>query len=286
MSAVIIDGKKIASEIQKKLQKEIECFSRKPKLAVILVGDNPASLIYVGNKKKIGEKIGANTETFQLSPVMTQDALIAFIKELNQNDEIDGIIVQLPLPPHFNEDEVLKTLAPEKDVDGLHPKNLGELFINNTDLKPCTPLACLELIESVCHKIEGKTALIIGRSRLVGKPLAQMLLKKNATVIQAHSKTTNMKDLCAVADILITATGKPDLIDPSFIKKGTIVIDVGITRLENNKIIGDLDFDKIKNIAGAITPVPGGVGPMTVTMLFVNLLNAYKKNLAKNKKIV
>ncbi len=286
MSATIIDGKKIASKIQEQLKNEIADLKRKPKLAVILVGDNPASLIYVGNKKKIGEKIGADTEVFQLSPVMTEDALISFVEELNQNENIDGILVQLPLPKHINEDKILEALSPSKDVDGLHPKNLGELFISDTDLKPCTPLACIELIQSACSNIEGKTALIIGRSRLVGKPLAQMLMKKNATVIQAHSKTTNMKELCALADILIAATGKPHLIDPSFVKKGAVVIDVGITRLENNKITGDLDFEEIKKRAGAITPVPGGVGPMTVTMLFVNLLNAYKKHLAKKEETV
>lgn len=284
MSAVIIDGKKMSSKIQEELKNTIATLEKKPKLVVILVGDNPASLIYVGHKKKVGEKIGADTEVFQLSPVMTEDALISFIEELNQNPEIDGILVQLPLPKHFNENKVLSALSPDKDVDGLHPKNLGDLFINDTNLKPCTPLACMELIQSVCPEIEGKTALIIGRSRLVGKPLAQMLLAKNATVIQAHSKTKNMKELCGIADILIAATGKPHLIDPSFVKKGSIVIDVGITRLDDNKITGDLDFEEIKNIAGAITPVPGGVGPMTVTMLFVNLLNAYKKNLAKSPK--
>ncbi len=284
MTGIIINGKEMASKIQDALKTEISSLDRKPKLAVILVGDNPASLIYVGHKKKVGERIGADTEVFQLSPVMTEDALISFIEELNQNKEIDGILVQLPLPKHFNENKVLEALSPEKDVDGLHPKNLGDLFLSDTDLKPCTPLACMELIQSVCPKIEGKTALIIGRSRLVGKPLAQMLLKQNATVIQAHSKTTNMKELCNMADILIAATGKPHLIDPSFIKKGSVVIDVGITRLDDNKIIGDLDFEEIKDVAGFITPVPGGVGPMTVTMLFVNLLIAYKKNLAKSPK--
>ena len=284
MTGIIINGKEMASKIQDALKTEISSLIRKPKLAVILVGDNPASLIYVGHKKKVGEKIGADTEIFQLSPVMTEDALISFIEELNQNKEIDGILVQLPLPKHFNENKVLEALSPEKDVDGLHPKNLGDLFLSDTDLKPCTPLACMELIKSVCPKIEGKTALIIGRSRLVGKPLAQMLLKQNATVIQAHSKTENMKELCNMADILVAATGKPHLIDPSFIKKGAVVIDVGITRLDDNKIVGDLDFEEIKEIAGFITPVPGGVGPMTVTMLFVNLLIAYKKNLAKSPK--
>ena len=188
------------------------------------------------------------------------------------------------LMKYFNENKVLEALSPDKDVDGLHPKNLGDLFLTDADLKPCTPLACMELIRSVCPVIEGKTALIIGRSRLVGKPLAQMLLKENATVIQAHSKTTNLKELCSLSDILIAATGKTNLINPSFVKKGAVVIDVGITRLDNNKITGDLDFEEIKKIAGFITPVPGGVGPMTVTMLFVNLLIAYKKNLAKSPK--
>ncbi len=284
METIIIDGKKMAANIQKQLAEEIQQYERKPKLAVILVGDNPASLIYVANKKKIGERIGADAEVFQLSPVMTEDALIAFIEELNRNKDIDGILVQLPLPSHFNENKVLESLDPEKDVDGLHPKNLGNLFISKTDLKPCTPLACLELIKSVIPNLEGKTALIIGRSRLVGKPLAQMLLAENCTVIQAHSKTKNMPEICQIADIVIAATGKPNLIEKSYIKKGAVLIDVGITRLENNKITGDIDFESMKGIAGAITPVPGGVGPMTVTMLYVNLLKAYKKSFAKTSK--
>lgn len=284
METIIIDGKKIAAKIQEQLKEEIKKYERKPKLAVILVGDNPASLIYVANKKKIGEKIGAEAEVFQLSPIMTDDALISFIEELNQNKNIDGILVQLPLPSHFNENKVLAALSPEKDVDGLHPENLGNLFISTTDLKPCTPLACLELIKSVSPDIEGKTALIIGRSRLVGKPLAQMLLAENCTVIQAHSRTKNMNEICKIADIIVAATGKPNLIEKSYIKKGAILIDVGITRLDNNKITGDIDFESMQGIAGAITPVPGGVGPMTVTMLYVNLLNAYKKNFAKTSK--
>ena len=284
METIIIDGKKMSLQIQEELKKEIESLERKPKLAVILVGDNPASLIYVGNKKKIGEKIGVDTEVFQLSPVMTEDALISFIQELNQNDTIDGILVQLPLPSHFNENKVLESLDPNKDVDGLHPKNLGNLFISTTDLKPCTPLACLELIKSVISDLEGKTALIIGRSRLVGKPLAQMLMAENCTVIQAHSKTKNMSEICKIADIVVAATGKPNLIQNSSIKKGAVLIDVGITRLENKKITGDIDFESMLGIAGAITPVPGGVGPMTVTMLYVNLLNSYKKNFAKSLK--
>ena len=272
----------MSEEIQKALKETIQTLERKPKLAVILVGNNPASLIYVNNKKKIGENIGAETELFHLSPVMTEDALISFIEELNQNKEIDGILVQLPLPPHIDENKVLSALSPDKDVDGLHPDNLGKLFISTTDLKPCTPMACVELIKSVEPNLEGKTALIIGRSRLVGKPLAQMLLNENCTVIQAHSKTKNMAELCSIADILIAATGKPHLIQKSFIKKGAVLIDVGITRLENKKITGDIDFEDMQGIAKAITPVPGGVGPMTVTMLYVNLLTAYKKHLHKS----
>lgn len=278
MKTSLIDGKKMALEIQEELRQTIKTLERKPKLAVILVGNNPASLIYVGNKKKIGESIGADTELFHLSPVMTEDALIAFVKELNNNKEIDGVLVQLPLPEHINEDKVLSALDPNKDVDGLHPSNLGNLFISKTDLSPCTPLACVKLIKSVEPDITGKTVVIIGRSRLVGKPLAQMLLAENCTVIQAHSKTKNMKEICQIADIIVAATGKPHLIQKEFIKKGAIIIDVGITRLENNKITGDVDFEEVNGIAKAVTPVPGGVGPMTVTMLYINLLTAYHKN--------
>lgn len=277
----IIDGKKQAAQMQISLKNEIACLDRKPVLAVILVGDNPASLIYVNHKKKYAEGIGVQVDIYHLSPVMTQDALIAFIQELNHNKNIDGILVQLPLPIHFDEKVVLESIDPEKDVDGLHLINLGKLFIGQPDLLPCTPLACMTLIESVTRKLEGKNVVVVGRSRLVGKPLAQMLLNVDCTVTQAHSKTKNLAQVCKTADILVAATGKPNLIKKSFVKKGAILIDVGITRLENNKIVGDIAFDEMIGHAKAITPVPGGVGPMTVTMIFINLIKAYKKNLQK-----
>lgn len=278
----IIDGKRLATKLQTNIKKEIKTFKRKPTLAVILVGDNPASIIYVDHKKKCAQQIGIQTNIYHLSPVMTQDALIAFIEELNHNTLVDGILVQLPLPKSFNELDVLEAINPSKDVDGLHRINLGKLFIGQPDLLPCTPLACMILIQSVCRKLEGKTAVVVGRSRLVGKPLAQMLLNAQCTVTQAHSKTKNLAKICKGADILIAATGRPGLIKKSFVKKGSILIDVGITRLENNKIKGDILFDEMLGYAKAITPVPGGVGPMTITMLFSNVIHAYKKNLQKS----
>lgn len=277
----IIDGKKISAALQVDLKKEINSLERKPTLAVILIGDNPASLIYVGHKKKISEKIGIQTDVYHLSPVMTQDALISFIEELNQNKTVDGILIQLPLPAPFEEAVILETVSPEKDVDGLHRVNLGKLFVGEPALLPCTPLACMALIKSVCKTLSGKNAVVIGRSRLVGKPLAQMLLEEQCTVTQAHSKTKNLARICKTADILISATGHPNLIKKSFVKKGAILIDVGITRLSDNKIVGDIAFNEMIGYVKAITPVPGGVGPMTVTMLFSNVVKACKKNLQK-----
>lgn len=270
METIIIDGKSLAQQHQLRLKNQIEQMETKPTLAVILVGDNPASHIYVNNKQRLAQQVGIISELFQLSPVMTQDALIAFIQELNQNDKVDGILVQLPLPAHINTDEVLESISPEKDVDGLTIGNLGHLFAGKSRIVPCTPLACMDLIKSVCVDLTGKHAVIVGRSKLVGKPLAQLLLNENCTVTQAHSKTVNLRQICRQADILIAAAGKPKLIKKSFVKQGAIVIDVGINRLKTNKIVGDVDFDALRHHAGAITPVPGGVGPMTVTMLMEN----------------
>lgn len=277
----IIDGKKISAKIQFELKKEVATLSRKPTLAVILVGDNPASLIYVGHKKKTAQLIDVQTDVYHLSPVMTQDALIAFIEELNNNETVDGILIQLPLPKQFDETKVLESVHPDKDVDGLHRINLGKLFVGEPALQPCTPLACMALIKSVFKNLAGKNAVVVGRSRLVGKPLAQLLLDAQCTVTQAHSKTKNLATVCKTADIVISATGQPNLIKKNFVKKGAVLIDVGITRLPDNRIVGDIAFDEMIGHAKAITPVPGGVGPMTVTMLFSNVIKACKKHLQK-----
>ena len=275
----IIDGKKMALQIENDLATEIATFKTKPGMAVILVGDNPASIIYVNHKKKAAEKIGINAQIFHLSPVMTQDALISFIKELNNNPEIHGIIVQLPLPKHISEDAVLDTIHPDKDIDGLHPINMGNLFIGRPNLVPCTPLACQLLLKSVCPDLVGKNAVVIGRSRLVGKPMTQLLLSEQCTVTQAHSKTVHLAEVCQNADIIISATGSAGLIQKSFVKKGAILIDVGIIRNADKKIVGDVVFEDMIGLAGAVTPVPGGVGPMTVAMLLANVVKAYKKQM-------
>lgn len=272
----IIDGKKAAAQIEKELAAEIKTFERKPVMAVILVGDNPASLIYVNHKKKAAEKVGMEAQIYHLSPVMTQDALIAFIKELNQNKMVDGIIVQLPLPKHFDENAVIDAIAPDKDIDGLHCVNMGRLFIGQPYLVPCTPLACLKLLKSVCPNLVGKNAVVVGRSRLVGKPLVQLLLNEQCTVTQAHSKTKHLPQVCQTADIIISATGSAGLIRKKHVKKGAILIDVGIIRTAAQKIVGDVAYDEMIGHAKAVTPVPGGVGPMTVAMLLSNVVKAYK----------
>lgn len=275
METIIIDGKKLAADIQADIKKQVQKCERAPALAVVLVGDDPASLIYVRNKKKQAEAVGINTPVFHLSPVITTDALIAFVKELNENAQIDGILVQMPLPAHIDSDAVLEAVSPLKDADGLTTSNLGRLFVGKPALNPCTPMACMELIKSVQKDIGGLNAVVVGRSRLVGKPVAQLLLDANCTVTQAHSRTKNLAEICKSADILIVAVGKAGLIKKSFVKEGAIVIDVGINRKDDGKIVGDVDFAQVVGIAKAITPVPGGVGPMTITMLLRNTLQIY-----------
>ncbi len=281
MGAKIIDGKALAAKIRQTLATQVAGFERAPRLAVILVGDDPASQVYVRHKTAAAAEVGIQSETYQLSPVMTQDALISFIVELNENPDVDAILVQLPLPPHMNAAAVLDAIHPDKDADGLTSRNLGKLFAGYPAIKPCTPLACLALIKSVMPDTEGANAVIVGRSRLVGKPLAQLLLEAQCTVTQAHSRTRDLADVCRRADILVAATGRPGLITGDFIKPGAIVIDVGINRTAAGKLTGDVVFDEAVKIAGAITPVPGGVGPMTVTMLLQNVVDIFlKKKLA------
>ncbi len=273
----IIDGRKAANEIEQKLQKEIAEFQRKPSMAVVLVGDDVASQIYVNHKKKAAEKIGMDAQIYHLSPVMTQDALIAFIEELNRNDNIDGIIVQLPLPKQFDTDAVIEAIHPDKDIDGLHYVNLGRLFVGQPNLVPCTPMACMFLLKKACSNLVGKNVVVVGRSRLVGKPLVQLLLDEQCTVTQAHSKTKKLADVCRTADVIISATGHAELIGKKYVRRGAILIDVGIVRTLSNKIVGDMIYDEMIGHAGAITPVPGGVGPMTVAMLLANVVKSYRK---------
>ncbi|MBQ9738360.1 MAG: bifunctional methylenetetrahydrofolate dehydrogenase/methenyltetrahydrofolate cyclohydrolase FolD [Alphaproteobacteria bacterium] len=282
METQIIDGKALAIEYQEKIKTQVAKMNRTPTLAVILVGNDPASEIYVRHKRQVAERVGIISELFQLSPITTEEALIAFIQELNANDKVDGILVQLPLPKHINADAVIEAIDPNKDADGLTSANLGHLFVGTPNLVPCTPMACLALIKTVCPILQGKNVVIVGRSKLVGKPLSQLLLDENCTVTQAHSKTVNLKKVCREADILIVAVGKPNLITKSFVKKGTIIIDVGINRLKNKKIVGDVEFDKMIGHVSAITPVPGGVGPMTVTMLLQNTVQIAQKRQKNN----
>lgn len=276
----IINGKKIANNLKISLKKEVnELRGRKPSLSVILIGDNPASQTYVRIKEKIAKEIGILSKVYVLDKNVSQKEVISLIQSLNKNKKVDGILLQLPIPPQIKEEVVLKAIDPKKDVDGLNPLNKGFLF-NSENKKnrfvPCTALAILHLIQKFI-KIKGKKAVIVGRSNIVGKPTGQLLLENNATVCFCHSYTKNLKKQTLEADILVVALGKPKFIKKDMVKKGAMVIDVGINKL-GNKLIGDVDFEKAKEKAGFITPVPGGVGPMTVIMLMKNTLKARKMN--------
>ncbi len=272
MTAKIIDGKNLAAQRKYELKEQVLKMGKPPCLAVILVGDNPASQIYVRHKMKAAEDVGIKVFLYEKSKDITQEELITFIDELNQNSGINGIIVQLPLPRHIPPFEVLEAIHPNKDVDGLGSCNLGKLFAGHQNLVPCTPLACLDLIKQARSDLNGLRAVIVGRSCLVGKPLGQLLLGENCTVTQAHSYTKDLAEVCREADILVVAVGRPKLITAEYVKSGAIVIDVGINRMPDGRICGDVDFESVVDVAGAITPVPGGVGPMTVYMLLQNVV--------------
>ena len=273
MTAKIIDGKNIADRILNDLKGKIKNLKQKPGLALVLVGNNPASEIYVNFKEKTCKEIGFYCERFNLDKKISEIDLLKLVNELNQKVNINGILVQLPLPNHIDEHLIVNSILPHKDVDGFTPVNLGNLVCNNTFLVPATARAVLRLIESTGIEIEGKNAVVVGRSNIVGKPTAMMLLEKNATVTICHSKTKNLAEQTKKADILVVAVGTPKLITKGMIKEGAVVIDVGINRI-NGKIVGDVDFENVKNTAGYITPVPGGVGPMTIAMLMENTLKA------------
>lgn len=273
MSATIIDGKKIADGILEKLKKKVKDLKQKPGLAIVLVGNNPASEIYVSSKLKKAESAGFYVEKHALSEKITQNELLKLVDELNQNKKIHGFIVQLPLPKHINKNLVIDSILPHKDVDGFTPVNLGNLVNDNNMLLPATARACMELIKSTGIEIKGKNAVVVGRSNIVGKPTALLLLQENATVTICHSKTKNLAEHAKNADILVVAAGKPKFVKKDMIKPGAVVIDVGINRVPEG-IVGDVDFDNVKEVAGYITPVPGGVGPMTIAMLLDNTLKA------------
>ncbi|EHT7836538.1 bifunctional methylenetetrahydrofolate dehydrogenase/methenyltetrahydrofolate cyclohydrolase FolD [Listeria monocytogenes] len=276
----IIDGKKLAKEIQEKVTREVAELvkeGKKPGLAVVLVGDNQASRTYVRNKQKRTEEAGMKSVLIELPENVTEEKLLSVVEELNEDKTIHGILVQLPLPEHISEEKVIDTISFDKDVDGFHPVNVGNLFIGKDSFVPCTPAGIIELIKSTGTQIEGKRAVVIGRSNIVGKPVAQLLLNENATVTIAHSRTKDLPQVAKEADILVVATGLAKFVKKDYIKPGAIVIDVGMDRDENNKLCGDVDFDDVVEEAGFITPVPGGVGPMTITMLLANTLKAAKR---------
>ncbi|HBM3442859.1 TPA: bifunctional methylenetetrahydrofolate dehydrogenase/methenyltetrahydrofolate cyclohydrolase FolD [Listeria innocua] len=276
----IIDGKKLAKEIQEKVTSEVAELvkqGKKPGLAVVLVGDNQASRTYVRNKQKRTEEAGMKSVLIELPDTVTEEKLLKVVEELNEDNTIHGILVQLPLPKHISEEKVIDAISFDKDVDGFHPVNVGNLFIGKDSFVPCTPAGIIELIKSTGTQIEGKRAVVIGRSNIVGKPVAQLLLNENATVTIAHSRTKDLPQVAKEADILVVATGLAKFVKKEYIKPGAIVIDVGMDRDENNKLCGDVDFDDVKEQAGFITPVPGGVGPMTITMLLANTLKAAKR---------
>lgn len=276
MGGKIIDGKKLAEEIKAGLKAEIKKLKQKPGLAIILVGNNPASEIYVRNKLKSCEEVGVYSELHRLHEVDDGKRLIEIIQKLNSSDKISGIIVQMPLPEHIDEQKVIDSICPLKDVDGLTTYNQGKLVLGDTSgIFPATPSGVIKLIESTGTKIEGKNAVVIGRSNLVGKPAALLLQQKNATVTVCHSKTKNAEEICKTADVLVVAIGKPKFVQGGMVKPGAIVIDVGINR-DGDGITGDVDFETVKEVAGHITPVPGGVGPMTVACLLENVVKAAK----------
>lgn len=280
MSAKILDGKALSARIKDELKSECAGLKEKginPCLAVIIAGDDPASRVYVNNKKAACEYIGIKSLEYALPAEVTQAELMELIDTLNADDSVDGILVQLPLPSHLDEKEVLYRIRPEKDVDAFHPVNVGKIMIGDYDFLPCTPAGVMELIAESGVEISGKQCVVVGRSNIVGKPQSMLLLHKNGTVTICHSRTRNLDEVCRGADILIAAVGRPKFITADMVKEGAVVIDVGINRGEDGKLCGDVDFDEVSKIAGAITPVPGGVGPMTISMLMRNTLTAATK---------
>ncbi len=273
----IIDGKKIAQEIKEELKEQVAALKADGKtlcLAVIQVGNDPASSVYVGNKKKACAYIGIDSLSYELPEDTTQEDLLDLVKALNADKKVNGILVQLPLPQHIDEETIIQTISPDKDVDGFHMRNVGALCVGSKGFVSCTPLGIIQLLKRSQIEIEGKRCVVLGRSNIVGKPMSLLLLQENGTVTICHSRTKEIKEITRQADILIVAIGKPKLVDDTYIKEGAVVIDVGIHRDENNKLCGDVDFEKVASHTSAITPVPGGVGPMTIAMLMYNCVNA------------
>ena len=279
---ILIDGKKIAAELREELKKEVSSLKTKynkvPGLSVILIGDLTPSQIYVKNKEKFANEVGLKSEVIKYPDSVKEKVILDKISELNNDDSVSGILVQLPLPKHINKQKIIEAIAPSKDVDGFHPMNVGNLSSGYQSSIPCTPLGCYLLIKKIEPNLNGKKAVVVGRSNLNGKPMTQLLLKENCTVTIAHSKTKNLKEECLKADILVVAVGIPKLVKGDWVKKGAIVIDVGINKTDEG-IVGDVDFDEVSKFAKAITPVPGGVGPMTIACLLKNTIECFKRSL-------
>ena len=282
--AKILSGKIVSARVKDELKKEVEELSQRGKqtgLAVVLVGDDSASKVYVRNKEKACEEVGIYSEVHRLSANTSEEELLKLINELNENDKIDGILVQLPLPKHLDDKVIIDNIKPEKDVDAFHPSNVGKIMIGDYDFLPCTPAGIMELIHESGVEVDGKTCVVIGRSNIVGKPMSMLLLHENGTVTTCHSHTKNLAEVTKSADILVAAVGIPKYVKADMLKPGAVVIDVGMDRDENGKLCGDVDFNEVEPVAGAITPVPGGVGPMTIAMLMRNTVTASKKKLGK-----
>lgn len=279
--AKIIDGKQISLDIKNELKEKVAKYKEQGieiTLAVVKVGNDPASAVYVRNKEKACEYVGINSKTLALPEETTEEELLNVVKKLNEDKNVNGILVQLPLPKHIDESKVLLTIDSTKDVDGFHPVNVGKMVIGEDTFLPCTPAGIIEMIKRTDIDIEGKECVVIGRSNIVGKPMAMLMLKENATVTIAHSRTKDLKEVTKRADIIVAAIGKAKFVIADYVKEGAVVIDVGMDRDENGKLCGDVDFESVSKVASAITPVPGGVGPMTVTMLLVNCLRSVELN--------
>ncbi len=280
MAAELINGRELSNSLRERMTEEIAELKKRdvsPQLTVVLVGDNPASRSYVRGKEKACNSVGMDSNLIELSESTSQEKLLELILELNNDPDVHGILVQLPLPDHINEDVVIETITPEKDVDGFHPINIGRMMAEKDTFLPCTPFGILTMLKEKNITIEGKHAVVLGRSRIVGKPVGQLLLNENATVTYCHSRTHNLKEVTQQADILIVAVGKQEYITGDFVKEGATVIDVGINRKEDGSLTGDVDFESAKERASYITPVPRGVGPMTITMLLQNTIKAARQ---------
>jgi len=280
MKPILLDGKAVSKEIKAELKVKVAKLKEKkiePTLAVVIVGDDPASHVYVRSKKRACEYIGIRSLSYELEETASEEELIAIVNELNEREDVHGILVQLPLPSQISEDKVIMSIDPKKDVDGFHPVSVGNLSIGNPGFISCTPYGIMELLKRNKISVEGKHCVVVGRSNIVGKPIAMLMLRENATVTVCHSRTKDLAAMCREADILIAAIGRPKMITREFVKEGATVIDVGINRLEDGSLCGDVDFDGVKEKTAFITPVPGGVGPMTIAMLMTNVVESAQK---------